>query len=61
MQAVLAQLHWYHQIALLDKLPDGEAVHWYWVWVGWQVQLDVGGDDFFIVLLFYYLRLFTYL
>jgi predicted nuclease of restriction endonuclease-like (RecB) superfamily len=29
VQAVLAQLPWYHQIALLDKLPDGEARRWY--------------------------------
>jgi len=29
VQAVLAQLPWYHQIALLDKLPDSEARRWY--------------------------------
>ncbi|WP_445368718.1 PDDEXK nuclease domain-containing protein [Methylomonas sp. BW4-1] len=29
VQAVLAQLPWYHQIALLDKLTDSEARHWY--------------------------------
>lgn len=29
MQAVLAQLPWYHQIALLDKLDDAEARRWY--------------------------------
>jgi len=26
---VLAQLPWYHQLALLDKLPDSESRHWY--------------------------------
>ncbi|TPQ24962.1 YhcG family protein [Methylomonas koyamae] len=29
VQAVLAQLPWYHQLALLDKLPDAEARCWY--------------------------------
>lgn len=29
VQAVLAQLPWYHQLALLDKLDDGEARRWY--------------------------------
>ena len=29
MQAVLAQLPWYHQLALLDKLPSDEARRWY--------------------------------
>lgn len=29
VQAVLAQLPWYHQIALLDKLGDAEARRWY--------------------------------
>ncbi len=29
VQAVLAQLPWYHQIALLDKLSDAEARRWY--------------------------------
>lgn len=29
VQAVLAQLPWYHQIALLDKLTDTEARRWY--------------------------------
>ena len=29
VQAVLAQLPWYHQIALLDKLDDAEARRWY--------------------------------
>lgn len=29
VQAVLAQLPWYHQIALLDKLPSPEARQWY--------------------------------
>ncbi|RVT49822.1 DUF1016 domain-containing protein [Rubrivivax albus] len=29
VQAVLAQLPWYHQLALLDKLPGPEARRWY--------------------------------
>lgn len=29
MQGVLAQLPWYHQIALLDKLPGPETRRWY--------------------------------
>ncbi|HEY6530042.1 MAG TPA: DUF1016 N-terminal domain-containing protein [Cellvibrionaceae bacterium] len=29
VQAVLAQLPWYHQLALLDKLPSQEARRWY--------------------------------
>lgn len=29
MQAVLAQLPWYHQLALLDKLPDSDSRRWY--------------------------------
>ena len=29
VQAVLAQLPWYHQLALLDKLPGAEARRWY--------------------------------
>ena len=29
VQAVLAQLPWYHQLALLDKLPGSEARRWY--------------------------------
>ncbi len=29
VQAVLAQLPWYHQLALLDKLPSHEARRWY--------------------------------
>lgn len=29
VQAVLAQLPWYHHLALLDKLPDAEARCWY--------------------------------
>lgn len=29
VQAVLAQLPWYHQLALLDKLTDGKTREWY--------------------------------
>ena len=29
VQGVLAQLPWYHQLALLDKLPDADARCWY--------------------------------
>ena len=29
VQEVLAQLPWYHQLALLDKLPDAQARRWY--------------------------------
>lgn len=29
VQGVLAQLPWYHQLALLDKLGDVESRHWY--------------------------------
>ncbi len=29
VQAVLAQLTWYHQLALLDKLPGPQARRWY--------------------------------
>lgn len=29
VQGVLAQLPWYHQLALLDKLPDSETRRWY--------------------------------
>jgi predicted nuclease of restriction endonuclease-like (RecB) superfamily len=29
VQGVLAQLPWYHQLALLDKLPDPETRRWY--------------------------------
>ena len=29
VQAVLAQLPWYHQLALLDKLPEPQARRWY--------------------------------
>jgi predicted nuclease of restriction endonuclease-like (RecB) superfamily len=29
VQEVLAQLPWYHQLALLDKLPSPETRHWY--------------------------------
>jgi len=29
VQAVLAQLPWYHQLALLDKLPGAETRRWY--------------------------------
>ena len=29
VQEVLAQLPWYHQLALLGKLPDGESRRWY--------------------------------
>lgn len=29
VQAVLAQLPWYHQLALLDKLPDATRRRWY--------------------------------
>lgn len=29
VQGVLAQLPWYHQLALLDKLPDSKARSWY--------------------------------
>ena len=29
VQEVLAQLPWYHQLALLDKLADAEARRWY--------------------------------
>ncbi len=29
MQGVLAQLPWYHQLALLDKLSDAESRRWY--------------------------------
>ena len=29
VQGVLAQLPWYHQLALLDKLGDTESRHWY--------------------------------
>ena len=29
VQAVLAQLPWYHQLALLDKLPDPATRRWY--------------------------------
>ena len=29
VQAVLAQLPWYHQLALLDKLKNSESRRWY--------------------------------
>ena len=29
VQAVLAQMPWYHQLALLDKLPGAEPRRWY--------------------------------
>lgn len=29
MQEVLVQLPWYHQLALLDKLPGAETRRWY--------------------------------
>ncbi len=29
VQEVLAQLPWYHQLALLDKLPDSDSRRWY--------------------------------
>jgi hypothetical protein len=29
VQAVLAQLHWDHQLALLDKLPNPDTRRWY--------------------------------
>ena len=29
VQAVLAQLPWYHQLALLDKLPEAHSRRWY--------------------------------
>lgn len=29
VQAVLAQLLWYHQIAFLDKLNHNDERHWY--------------------------------
>lgn len=29
VQGVLAQLPWYHQLALLDKLPDSKTRRWY--------------------------------
>lgn len=29
VQEVLAQLPWYHQLALLDKLPDADSRRWY--------------------------------
>lgn len=29
VQVVLAQLPWYHQIVLLDKLKTEDARHWY--------------------------------
>ena len=129
VQAVLAQLPWYHQLALLDKLSSPDARRWYaakaiehnwsrntnfeaslpkpqsdlaresikdpyrfdflgltdeaqerevehalvkhvtefllelgagFAFVGRQVLLDVGGDEFFIDLLFYHLKLRCY-
>jgi predicted nuclease of restriction endonuclease-like (RecB) superfamily len=77
VQGVLAQLPWYHQLALLDKLDTEQerAVENALVkhvtefllelgagfaFVGRQVLLDVGGDEFFIDLLFYHLKLRCY-
>lgn len=49
VQQAAAQLPWYHQ-----ELGAGCA------FVGKQVLLDVGGDEFFIDLLFYHLKLRCY-
>lgn len=53
VQGVLAQLPWGHNAVLLE-LGAGFA------FVGRQVLLNVGGEEFFIDLLFYHLRLRCY-
>lgn len=65
VQGVLAQLPWYHQVALLDKLDKAELRHWYAAKAienNWSrnVLVNVGGDEFFIDLLFYHLKLRCY-
>ncbi len=54
VQAPLAQITWYHNIALLEKLSTRPKR------LGQQYRLDVGGDEFFIGLLFYHLKLRCY-
>ena len=49
VQQVVAQIPWGHNIVLLDKVALGNQYH-----------LNVGGDDFYIDLLFYYLNLRCY-
>jgi hypothetical protein len=41
VQAALAQLPWYHQLALLDKLPDAETRRWY---AAKAIPTELGGD-----------------
>ena len=54
VQQVVAQIPWGHNIVLLLELGTGFA------FLGNQYHLNVGGDDFYIDLLFYNLNLRCY-
>ncbi len=70
VQRCVAQLPWRSNLTLLDKLRDPAIRFWYaqkglelgqgFAFVGRQVHLEVGGDDFYLDLLFYHLRLRSY-
>ena len=53
VQRVVAQLPWAHNVILIQKLKDLPTRFWY----ARQVHLDVAEEDFYIDLLFYHLRL----
>ena len=44
VQEVLAQLPWYHQLALLDKLPGPETRRWYAAKAIEQIERELAGD-----------------
>lgn len=45
VQAVLAQLPWYHQLALLDQLPSPEARRWYAAKAIEQIERELQGGE----------------
>ena len=58
VQQPVGQLPWGHNLVLLTKLKQAEQR--LAAFVGRQIHLEVGGDDFFIDLLFYHLKLRCY-
>jgi predicted nuclease of restriction endonuclease-like (RecB) superfamily len=58
VQAPLAQLTWYHNIALLEKVDKkaDRLLGTGFAFVGRHVSLEVGGQDFYLDLLFYHLK-----
>lgn len=63
VQQVVAQIPWGHNVRLLDYVKDPAERAWYvyqtieFALVGSQYHLAVGGQDYYLDLLFYHLRL----